>query len=36
MEIYASTIDCLDASAVVIWELEVFCVEPLIKGRHDG
>lgn len=30
------TIDCLDAPAVVVWELEVFGIKPLIKGGHDG
>lgn len=30
------TVDCLDASAVVVWELEVFRVKPLVKGGHDG
>lgn len=30
------TIDCLDASAVVVGELEVFGVKPLVEGRHDG
>lgn len=30
------TIDCLDASAVVVWELEVFCFKPLVEGGHDG
>ena len=30
------TVDCLDASAVVVRELEVFGVKPLVEGRHDG
>lgn len=30
------TVDCLDASAVVIWELEIFRVKPLVEGGHDG
>lgn len=30
------TIDCLDASTVVIWELKVFSVKPLVEWGHDG
>lgn len=30
------TVDSLDASAVVVWELEVFSVKPLVEGGHDG
>lgn len=30
------TVDGLDASAVVVGELEVFSVKPLIEGGHDG
>lgn len=30
------TVDCLDAPAVVVWELEVFSLEPLVEGSHDG
>lgn len=30
------TVDCLDASAVVVWQLEVFSIEPLVEGGHDG
>ena len=30
------TVDGLDASAVVIGELEVFSIKPLVEGGHDG
>ena len=30
------TVDGLDASAVVVGQLEVFSVKPLIEGGHDG
>lgn len=30
------TVDSLDASAVVVWQLEVFGVKPLVEGGHDG
>lgn len=30
------TVNGLDASTVIIWKLEVFGVEPLIEGGHDG
>ncbi|TNN71973.1 hypothetical protein EYF80_017761 [Liparis tanakae] len=30
------TVDRLDASAVVVRDLEVFRLKPLVEGRHDG
>lgn len=30
------TVDCLDASAVIVWELEGVRVKPLVEGSHDG
>lgn len=30
------TIDLLDAPAVVLRQLEIFCLHPLVKGGHDG
>lgn len=30
------TVDRLDASAVIVWELEGFRVKPLVEGSHDG
>lgn len=30
------TVDRLDASAVVVGQLEVFGVKPLVEGGHDG
>lgn len=33
---FQPTVDCLDASAVIVWELEVFRLKPLVEGSHDG
>lgn len=30
------TIDGLDASPVIVWEVEVLCLKPLVEGGHDG
>lgn len=30
------TINGLDASAVIVWKLEVFCIKPLVERSHDG